>query len=138
MKKIIRLLGLCLCAAACNNPTQHTSGTEFTDSVSEALSNNGQINLENLVWTREPASYTIEGDSITITTAPHTDLWQRTYYHFRNDNAPVFQMQTQEKYFSFIVKTDFTQSHHRFDQCGIVMYLDSENWLKGSVEYENE
>ena len=26
----------------------------------------------------------------------------------------------------------------RFDQCGIVMYLDSENWLKGSVEYEND
>ena len=28
--------------------------------------------------------------------------------------------------------------YHRFDQCGIVMYLDSENWLKGSVEYKNE
>lgn len=26
----------------------------------------------------------------------------------------------------------------RFDQCGVVMYLDSENWLKGSIEYENE
>ena len=41
-------------------------------------------------------------------------------------------------YFSFLVKTEFKESHHRFDQCGIVMYLDSENWLKGSVEYENE
>ena len=47
-------------------------------------------------------------------------------------------METEEKYFSFIVKTDFAESHHRFDQCGIVMYLDSENWLKGSIEYENE
>ncbi len=47
-------------------------------------------------------------------------------------------MKTDEKFFSFIVKTDFTQSSHRFDQCGIVMYLDSENWLKASVEYENE
>ena len=63
-------------------------------------------------------------DRIEITTLPHTDLWQRTYYHFRNDNAPVFQMETGEKYFSFVVKTDFTESHHRFDQCGIVMYLD--------------
>ena len=33
-------------------------------------------------------------------------------------------METGEKYFSFVVKTDFTESHHRFDQCGIVMYLD--------------
>ena len=80
----------------------------------------------------------MKGDTIVITTAPHTDLWQRTYYHFQNDNAPVLQMQTREKFFSFVVKTDFTQSHHRFDQCGIVMYLNSENWVKGSVEYENE
>ena len=55
-----------------------------------------------------------------------------------DDNAPVWQMETEEKYFSFVVKTDFTGSCHRFDQCGIVMYLDSENWLKGSVEYEND
>ena len=26
----------------------------------------------------------------------------------------------------------------RYDQSGIVMYLDSENWLKAAVEYENE
>ena len=82
---------------------------------------------------REPAEYTVGSDRIEITTMPHTDLWQRTYYHFRNDNAPVLQMETEEKYFSFIVRTDFAESHHRFDQCGIVMYLDSENWLKGSV-----
>lgn len=53
-------------------------------------------------------------------------------------NAPVLQMETDEKYFSFTVKTDFTESRHRFDQCGVVMYLDSENWMKCSVEYENE
>ena len=94
--------------------------------------------LDKLKWTREPVCYSIETDRIEITTAPHTDLWQRTYYHFRNDNAPVLQMETDEKYFSFIVKTDFTESHHRFDQCGIVMYLDSENWLKASVKYEND
>ena len=46
-------------------------------------------------------------------------------------------METEEKYFSFTVKTEF-ESKHRFDQCGIVMYLDSDNWLKGSIEYENE
>jgi len=95
------------------------------------------FDVNGLTWTREPAAYTISEDQIVIVTKPHTDLWQRTYYHFRNDNAPVLQMQTEEKFFSFTVKTDF-DSKHRFDQCGIVMYLDSENWLKGSIEYENE
>lgn len=92
----------------------------------------------NWKWTREPKIYTIDTDKITITTEPKTDLWQRTYYHFRNDNAPLLQMGTDREYFSFIVKTDFTGSHHRFDQCGIVLYQDAENWLKASVEYENE
>lgn len=95
------------------------------------------IDLTDFKWTREPERYQIQNGCIAVTTKPHTDLWQRTYYHFRNDNAPVFQMETDEPYFSFIVKADFHESHHRFDQCGIVMYLDSENWLKASVEYEN-
>ena len=37
-------------------------------------------------------AYEMNDSVITITTAPHTDLWQRTYYHFRNDNAPLLQM----------------------------------------------
>ena len=97
-----------------------------------------RFDVTKLTFTRPPKTYTIEEDKITITTEPHTDLWQRTYYGFRNDNAPVLQMETDEEFFSFEVKTDFSHSHHRFDQCGIVVYLDSENWLKGSIEYENE
>lgn len=96
------------------------------------------MKTDEFKWTREPLEFSEDNGSIEIVTKPHTDLWQRTYYHFQNDNAPVYQMETDEKYFSFIVKTEFPESHHRFDQCGIVLYLDSENWLKGSIEYENE
>ena len=96
------------------------------------------IDIKNFKWIREPKESTITDSRIEIVTEPHTDLWQRTYYHFRNDNAPVLQMETDEKYFSFVVETDFVDSHTRFDQCGVVLYLDSENWLKGSIEYENK
>ena len=94
------------------------------------------INAKDWKWIREPKDYVITNEKIEIITNPHTDLWQQTYYHFRNDNAPVLQIETNEKFFSFIVKTEF-ESKHRFDQCGVVMYLDSENWLKGSIEFEN-
>ena len=90
-----------------------------------------------LQWTREPENYRISPEKIEITTKPGTDLWQRTYYHFRNDNAPVLQMKTSEPFFSFVVKTEFA-SHLRFDQCGVVMYLDSDNWFKASIEYEDD
>ena len=95
-----------------------------------------KFNILDFRWTRQPASCCVSDGQVEIVTQPHTDLWQRTYYHFRNDNAPVFQMQTDEKFFSFTVKTSF-ECKCRFDQCGIVMYLDSDNWLKASIEYEN-
>ncbi len=96
-----------------------------------------KMNIEEWKWTRKPRLFSLSDDKIEIITEPHTDLWQRTYYHFRNDNAPLFQMKTSQKFFSFVVKTAF-ESNFRFDQCGLIMYLDSENWLKASIEYENE
>ena len=39
--------------------------------------------ISKLKWTREPLDYTISEGKIEIITKPHTDLWQRTYYHFR-------------------------------------------------------
>jgi regulation of enolase protein 1 (concanavalin A-like superfamily) len=38
--------------------------------------------------------------------------------------------------FSFTVKTEF-ETKIQYDQCGIILYQDSENWMKASVEYEN-
>lgn len=75
---------------------------------------------------------------LSICTEAHTDLWQRSYYGFRNDNAPLFVTQSEENFFSFSVQCHFAESRHRFEQCGIVLYQDSENWIKASVEYENK
>ncbi len=138
MRNVIALcLGLLF--VACGQKARNEEMMETAvDNVKAALVDNGHIDLSTLQWTREPAGFEVKDDTLAITTAPHTDLWQRTYYHFRNDNAPVLQMKTRERFFSFVVKTDFAGSRHRFDQCGVVMYLDSENWLKASVEYEND
>ncbi|MBR0473618.1 MAG: DUF1349 domain-containing protein [Erysipelotrichaceae bacterium] len=96
-----------------------------------------KVDLSKFEWTREPKNNVVSDDKVEIITEPFTDLWQRTYYHFRNDNAPALQMKSEEEFFSFTVKAVF-ESKHRFDQGGVIMYLDSENWIKASVEYENE
>ena len=136
------LISLAIATTACTNHSENnstaTDSISVADAVKDILSSSQTLDLKSFEWTRQPKDFSIVGDTIKITTAPKTDLWQRTYYHFRNDNAPVLQISTKERFFSFSVCTNFTDSHHRFDQCGIVMYLDSENWLKASVEYENE
>lgn len=48
-----------------------------------------KFNVSKLQWTREPENYRISPEKIEITTKPNTDLWQRTYYHFRNDQCPA-------------------------------------------------
>lgn len=96
------------------------------------------MDLTQFNWVNKPLKFNIGLKELSVTTEAHTDLWQKTYYHFVNDNAPMFLTETEEEYFSFTVKVDFADSHQRFDQAGVVVYLDSENWLKASIEYENQ
>lgn len=94
------------------------------------------LNLTAATWLNRPHSFEITNDSVTITTDPHTDFWQRTYYGFRNDNAPALLFESQHN-FSLTVRTSFVYQT-LFDQCGLIIYLDSDNWFKASIEYENE
>ena len=81
--KNIFLLSAGLALASCGQQGQTELETGFQDDVKTALSNGGSIDINSLQWTREPGGFEVKGDTILITTAPHTDLWHRTYYHFR-------------------------------------------------------
>lgn len=94
------------------------------------------FDIQKLMWIYKPQKFLVEKNKIEIQTEPKTDFWQRTYYGFQNDNAPALLMETKEQFFSFTVKADFCYKH-RFDQCGLVIYQNSESWAKASIEYEN-
>lgn len=87
-------------------------------------------------WIYRPEKCRVSADSVIIETEPGSDLWQRTYYGFRNDNAPCLLLESGEN-FTFTTRVTF-EYRHLFDQCGVVVYLDNENWFKASIEYENE
>ncbi len=95
------------------------------------------LKLENFKWINKPKKFVKEYNRLLIETEPETDLWQRTYYGFQNDNAPAFLIAI-EGDFTFEVKTEFEEANFMYDQCGVLMFIDSENWVKISVEYENE
>jgi regulation of enolase protein 1 (concanavalin A-like superfamily) len=94
------------------------------------------MNFSEANWIYQPKSFAITAASVTITTEPGTDFWQRSYYGFRNDNAPALLFESKEN-FTFVTKTSFTYQT-RFDQCGVIIYVDSDNWFKASLEFEDE
>jgi regulation of enolase protein 1 (concanavalin A-like superfamily) len=95
-----------------------------------------EFDVNSAQWFFPPLQFSIGNGIVAITTDPKTDFWQRTYYGFRNDNAHVLYTTTSEPYFSFTVKTAFQYSA-LFDQCGIALYQDSENWAKAGIEFHD-
>jgi len=96
-----------------------------------------EFSLKEANWFFEPGKHKIETDKVTISTDPKTDFWQKTYYGFQNDNTHLLYNTTDEQFFSFTVKVGF-KYNALFDQCGIVIYQDSENWVKAGIEYHND
>lgn len=92
------------------------------------------IDFKKGQWINAPRNSTVTTDFVEIVTDPETDFWQRSYYGFRNDNAPALLVESARN-FTFTTKATFDYQK-QFDQCGVMIYLDSENWFKASVEYE--
>lgn len=85
-------------------------------------------------WLRAPAKVVVNQDAVTLTTEPKTDFWQATYYGFRVANAPALLWEDNGN-FSFSARTSF-HYQRQFDQCGVILYLDDNNWFKASIEHE--
>jgi regulation of enolase protein 1 (concanavalin A-like superfamily) len=94
------------------------------------------LNFTDARWINMPSSHELGARQVTLQTEPHTDCWQRTYYGFQNRNAPAALL-TSERNFTFTTRIDFHYLQ-QFDQCGLIIYQDDENWFKASIEYENE
>ena len=94
------------------------------------------IDFSNGKWINEPKEYQVTKDRVELRTDPNTDFWQRSYYGFRNDNAPALLIEKDEN-FSFSFKVSF-EYQGKYDQCGAVIYIDKNNWFKASIEYETE
>jgi len=91
--------------------------------------------LADATWLNPPAEHHSTGDSLTIVTQPRTDFWQRTFYGFRTANAPAALIEVDDNVsLSVRVRADYSR---RYDQAGIIVWLDEENWFKASVEHEN-
>lgn len=90
--------------------------------------------LQTFKWYNEPVKYEFR-DVLIIHTDADTDYWQRTHYGFRRDNGHFLYGELKND-FAMTTLLEFNPVN-QYDQCGLMIRLDSDNWIKVSVEYED-
>lgn len=85
-------------------------------------------------WFNEPKRYFFD-QGLHLITAAKTDFWQGTHYGFRRDDGHCLLTEVTGD-FSLSTQVTFTPQS-QYDQCGLMARVDSQNWIKCSVEYEN-
>ena len=89
---------------------------------------------QNFDWFNEPTRYAF-GNGLEIFTDEKTDFWQTTHYGFQRDDGHCL-LTAQTSDFSLTTHVEF-RPQAQYDQCGLIVRLDAENWIKVSTEYEN-
>lgn len=86
-------------------------------------------------WTNQPENTIEAGDELWVTARPQSDYWNRTSYGFIHDSGhglihelkPNSAMQVE-------FYMDFDQ---QFDQAGLLLFADNENWIKAGAEFSD-
>ena len=119
--------------------SSNTLGSVLPWSFRSCATRTGRILSSNLsegfFWLNPPARYHL-GDGLEIYTDRDTDFWQRTHYGFRRDDGHCL-LTHQEGDFSLLTQVEF-RPRQQYDQCGLMVRVDAENWIKLSTEYEDE
>ncbi len=89
--------------------------------------------LNNMQWFNEPEKWEIKNESLIMDVTPHSDYWRISHYGFTVDDGP-FYYTTRGGEFEAKVKIS-GEYVARFDQAGLMLRIDHENWLKAGIEY---
>ena len=89
--------------------------------------------LENMQWFNEPENYSIRNGVLEMQVPAQTDFWRIAHYGFTVDDGP-FLYAVYGGEFEAKIKVS-GEYETRFDQAGMMIRLDHENYVKFGIEF---
>ncbi|MBE6242961.1 MAG: DUF1349 domain-containing protein [Bacteroidales bacterium] len=89
--------------------------------------------LDRMQWFNEPENWSVENNVLTMDVTPQSDYWRISHYGFTVDDAPfLYTVRGGE----FEVKVKISGEYKvRFDQAGLMLRIDKENYIKTGIEF---
>ena len=91
-----------------------------------------EIPWDQGVWLNPPVSASVESNNLRVTTAHESDFWRNTSYGFVHDSGHALLANFPAD--SSMEVTFVLDYSGQFDQAGIIVYSDSQHWIKAGVE----
>lgn len=92
--------------------------------------------LSGAEWHCAPPDWTLTDDMLTLTTGDQTDFWQSTHYGFRRDDGHFFGREVTGDFTAIV---GFEAAYETlYDQAGLMVRLDAQNWVKTGIEYSDD
>ena len=89
--------------------------------------------LEKMNWFNEPAEWSISDGRLSMSVTPKSDYWRISHYGFTVDDAPFYYAEYGGE---FEAKVKVSGEYKtRFDQAGLMVRIDHENYIKAGIEY---
>lgn len=93
----------------------------------------GAQTLEKMNWFNEPSEWAIDGNCLMMAVTPNSDYWRVSHYGFTVDDAPFYYAEYGGE---FEAKVKISGNYKaRFDQAGMMIRLDCENYIKTGIEF---
>ena len=89
--------------------------------------------LEKMNWFNEPLQWNITNNKLTMSVTPKSDYWRISHYGFTVDDAPFYYAEYGGEFEAKVkVSGDYKA---RFDQAGMMIRIDHENYIKAGIEF---
>lgn len=102
--------------------------------VSSSVAEEGTVPVfSQMTWFNEPSQSSIVDGSLHAVTKSKTDFWRKTFYGFTRDDGHFLYGDVSG---DFTAEVTISGSYETlYDQSGLMLRVDEEQWLKAGVEY---